>query len=1381
MLQKILVVLVGLVMSLVGALTPEGLFAAESGPDDIGSAAGPVIEQTLATVRTADKAAFARIPVLWVEVDGRRVLEDAWGTGEVKEMRFKVGVKNVEGTALLVGDRQVPLEPTDVLTVRMFKGDFSFRGMGTSQATLQLQGDVKTTTVAKGPSTNRLLTQLDGSDAEQPADAGAQRPTDGRVAYVVLTTGQKLDTVALEDGGARLFTEEAVTAAESKAEPGNLLAKWVRVDGKLVREYTWGEGTLESVEFEPAEGATRSVVLAFDGETTEVKAGTRVMVKDFVGEYLIYQVAGGQVRLRLDGYAGDFRAGAQANPPPVSVGVPGGPLASFEFAPAQPRTTDTVRFRDLSTAAEGGEIVLRRWDFGDGSADVRRDPTHRFDKPGVYEVTLNVTDLDLRVSTVKRTVTILNTEPVADFEFAPKRIYSGGLVAFTDLSRDADGRVANHTWDFGDGSALSHSRHPVHRFTKGGNVSVTLTVQDDLGGVHKVSKTVVVLNTNPIAGFSHSPAAPMSRTPVYFMDNSSDSDGRVIAWEWDFGDGAKGTGLTPTHTYARPGNYLVSLTAIDDGGGSTTVTQTLIIGNQAPEADFIWSPMGGPAERPVEFRSASTDEDGRILLTLWDFGDGSPPSRDETTTHLFPRAGVYNVTIAVTDNLLATTTLTRTVTIANAAPRASFTATPDPTYRNLPVTFADTSRDPDGDVVAKRLWDFGDGTPAIDTSAVTSHAYSALGIYPVTLRVEDDRGNPASVTRAIQVVNRAPTGAFTVEPGIPFANKPIFLNATGSDVDSPGPLAYHWTFSDGTNATGQSVVKVFTVSGAQSATLRIVDGENGHSGPITRSFDVQLAFPTAVFTWTPLVPTTGEKVTFVDASTSPNGAIVNRHWEFKDGTSTETGATVEHVFTTAKTHLVSLTVRDNAGREATVTLDVRVNAKPEADFVVPGSGRPLPLGSPATFEDMSSDLEDPLKKRLTYRWDFGDGTPVLVLPAGNATHTYSDPGPKTVTLTVTDEMGASDVAQRSVDVENRRPVARWELLTTSPRVGVPVSFGSTGRAYDPDGPNDIVGWKWTFGDGRASTLADPTHTYTRSGVYLVNLQVTDGLLDSAIEPGSYKHVRVGASHAVTINVIARHPDGRPADLLLERYAMRAEVGQSAGGYAKYAKSDFSVNGTGLDLLLPAGSWLEGDQAVVYLQDRLFMTGSLQKVATLVENHGGRTTVTLLFEIPLPLVPTLAADPGAGYAMVPVNPFRNETSTEGGEPIYRIPTESFHGTGAVNFVDGTPVHKAQVTLWTRYVPLTALASAQDATGLDRLGGAGLFGWCRAGSLQTEMDGTYAWTIHGSDCLSTASKIYPVGRWEVRADATYGTAGSATTKIANVWVDPTGGNLANLPLP
>ena len=79
-------------------------------------------------------------------------------------------------------------------------------------------------------------------------------------------------------------------------------------------------------------------------------------------------------------------------------------------------------------------------------------------------------------------------------------------------------------------------------------------------------------NKPPTAAFRSKPSAGTAPLTVAFTDQSKDSDGHVVAVRWDFGDGATSTEPNPTHLYAAPGKYVVTLTAIDDNGATAEKT-----------------------------------------------------------------------------------------------------------------------------------------------------------------------------------------------------------------------------------------------------------------------------------------------------------------------------------------------------------------------------------------------------------------------------------------------------------------------------------------------------------------------------------------------------------------------------------------------------------------------------------------------------------------------------------------------------------------------------------------------------------------------------------------------------------------------------------------
>jgi VCBS repeat-containing protein len=159
-----------------------------------------------------------------------------------------------------------------------------------------------------------------------------------------------------------------------------------------------------------------------------------------------------------------------------------------------------------------------------------------------------------------------NREPHADYNW-----HCDGLTcAFTDNSSDSDGKVVSWNWSFGDGGS-SQNRNPAHTFPGTGSYQVTLTVTDNNGASDGSTANVEVSapeNKKPHAEFAV--ACPNPDLTCSFTDQSTDQDGRITGWHWDFGDLQGSTAQSPSHTYAAPGDYHVTLTVTDNGGASNS-------------------------------------------------------------------------------------------------------------------------------------------------------------------------------------------------------------------------------------------------------------------------------------------------------------------------------------------------------------------------------------------------------------------------------------------------------------------------------------------------------------------------------------------------------------------------------------------------------------------------------------------------------------------------------------------------------------------------------------------------------------------------------------------------------------------------------------------
>lgn len=163
-----------------------------------------------------------------------------------------------------------------------------------------------------------------------------------------------------------------------------------------------------------------------------------------------------------------------------------------------------------------------------------------------------------------------NNAPTASIAF----ICSGLSCTFDGSgSRDSDGTIVTYEWVFGDGTT-GNGVAVQHSYTQPGTYTVTLTVTDDGGAWNRDSRTVAVTASNaaPTAAFTISCSGLGC---AFDGTRSNDTDGTIVAHDWDFGDGTTGSGANVSHTYGRAGSYTVILTVTDNGGASASDSKTI--------------------------------------------------------------------------------------------------------------------------------------------------------------------------------------------------------------------------------------------------------------------------------------------------------------------------------------------------------------------------------------------------------------------------------------------------------------------------------------------------------------------------------------------------------------------------------------------------------------------------------------------------------------------------------------------------------------------------------------------------------------------------------------------------------------------------------------
>ena len=179
-------------------------------------------------------------------------------------------------------------------------------------------------------------------------------------------------------------------------------------------------------------------------------------------------------------------------------------------------------------------------------------------------------------------------------------------------------------------------------------------------------------NQAPSASFTATPGTGEFSLNVNFdASGSSDPDGTIADYAWDFGDGTGGSGATPLHSYGAAGTYNAELTVTDDDGATDISNLAVVVTeppNQAPSASFTATPGTGQSSLNVNFdASGSSDPDGTIADYAWDFGDGTGGS-GVNASHSYSAAGTYDAELTVTDNDGATGVANHTIVVSEPPP-----------------------------------------------------------------------------------------------------------------------------------------------------------------------------------------------------------------------------------------------------------------------------------------------------------------------------------------------------------------------------------------------------------------------------------------------------------------------------------------------------------------------------------------------------------------------------------------------------------------------------------------------------------------------------------------------------------------------------------------
>ncbi|MEL7161404.1 MAG: PKD domain-containing protein, partial [Bacteroidota bacterium] len=544
------------------------------------------------------------------------------------------------------------------------------------------------------------------------------------------------------------------------------------------------------------------------------------------------------------------------------------------------------------------------------------------------------------------------------------------------------------------------------------------------------------INNAPLAEFT---ATPDELTVVFEGVGSQDFDGTVDAYAWDFGDGNTSDLAAPTHTYAAPGTYSVSLTVTDNEGLSgeaatqeITVTEPFVA-TFPYQINFQDEATPPPAGYLKDFGEAYGVKEGELIYGWIKQTDGTPvnlnqPSngagrnrdaanefdlepRQETLIHMqgdgiWPNdvsgrgnEGVWE--IEVPDGWYEVTVSVGDLTIEGNSDNISTHFIRVEGQEAIPLFAVDntlSAGDPGRFMTGMSIVNVTDGKLTIDA---------------------DDAGDVANNTK-INYAIIAETEAPNTPPVVENQTFDTDENSTGvvgilvaSDVDVEDELSFAITAGNDDNlftldaATGEltlAVAQDHETTEQLTLTVEVSDGEATDAATITINvLDVNEA-PTAVAEATPTTGAAPLLVSFAGtSSTDPEENVLTYSWAIPGETDPLTGVTVDYTFPTAGTFAVTLTVTDGEFDD-TETISIVVTETPNEAPMAAFTADPLTGDAPLTVSFDASGSTDSDGTITAYNWDFGDGeTGSGVMPS----HDFLAVGEYTVNLTVIDDDGVT--------------------------------------------------------------------------------------------------------------------------------------------------------------------------------------------------------------------------------------------------------------------------------------------------------------------------------------------------------------------------------------
>lgn len=712
-------------------------------------------------------------------------------------------------------------------------------------------------------------------------------------------------------------------------------------------------------------------------------------------------------------------------------------------------------------------------DFGDGSTietyndtrDIRHTYQNDTKQPKIFYITITTRNecgesisrpYEIRVQP-QTVFSKLVLDATQTFGCAPF------VVNFTAANQSTGANL--YTWDFGDGSPTRQTRavneNLNHTYSTTGTYMVTLTATNGCSTV-STSEEITVY---PQVGANFSIDKPQDCVGSEFT--FSNLSGAQFTSSWDFGDGTTSTEVNPKHRYATPGTKTITLRATQvypNGGSCTAIISKTVNVLAAPNATFTTN-AGTLNCGPFALQATATGSN--VVNVEWDFGDGNSAT-GKNVNHTYVRAGDYTITAKAYNAQGCTSTSSQMVRISES-PIAVF----NPSVTEIcgtsgSASFSNQTTYGGTDVVTYK-W-LVNGVLVSNQRDLTHNFVVPNGAsLPYQFRIKLEASNMVGCSTSEEKVlqfNPFPKAIFSlaqVKDCVPFK-----LNINNQSAYSD---TFEWYVDGNLVSEERNPENIILTDFGRRYMLKLI--VKNRYGCTQNEQVLEVAthpYLKAEFSLANDLSCNG--ILDVQITNNSIGATTYT-WDYGDGTPVYIGNNPVHSYGRPGIYQLKLTA-SNGFCSAIYTKEVKVANAPRAAFLTDVSNACNQLR--VRFRNTSVNA-------TSYYWDFGDGS---FSREENPEHQYVFASTAyTVKLLASNAFGCTDetISTQAINVFPP-PQANIEI-TPNKIIKVP-DYTFTFKATSTD---DIISYRWEFGDGSTSDRKDIAHKYDRFGTYKVKLHI----------------------------------------------------------------------------------------------------------------------------------------------------------------------------------------------------------------------------------------------------------------------------------------------------